>query len=381
MFEGAREAVRLPYVLVSFPSSMPGINDFVRYRFYCYGIIIGYEFWGRKFMKFRSLALLGSAAVTLASCGGGSSSGSDPVTVPGGGTGGTPSPTPTPTGPDYPAFAELAGSQSFEPACAFGYDRSDEILAYPNLVFEEGLTIAYDADTRAWSIDGGDVGVLPQVTFGPDDLDAESADGTINFSKVGAGGMIESLSIGSGSFADVQLDYVRTAIVRYEKEGGRFIGVCTFGVPTLTDDLPGTSAFTYDRLHFVGAVKVKHATGVKSYDVSGSEVVMGVDRDAPGDEISSFIQLLGREIVDGAVTGAQVDLGQLELDSGLYAPNGDFKGQVTSRDWSDYAYVLLGFGGWFFGPQASEMGYAVSYQGVGYAAGDIQVTGVVVGAR
>jgi hypothetical protein len=341
-------------------------------------------------MKTRIAALLGCAGLVLAGCGGGSSSsgGGDPVTVPGGGgTGGTPTPspsptptpTPTPSGPDYAGFDELTGSQSFAGGCAVGYDRPDEVSSYPPIPFDEGLTIAYDADTQQWSVKWvASGGAAPDVTFGPDDRVAGGTDGTINFARTNAAGYRETLSIGSGNFPGLQTDYVRTAVVRYDSEIGPFVAACAFGVPTQANDYPESGEFSYDNLQFVGDVRLKTDEGMRHYAVTASDTSL----DVAGNDIVSIIHLSGRELIDGVPSGPVVELGQFKTETGFDPAFASFTGKTNSRDYTAYI-TLPGADLGFFGPQGSEVAYVISYygSGSGVAVGVIQVTGVLVAGR
>ena len=296
------------------------------------------------------------------------------MTVPGGGgTGGTPSPSPTPAPPAYAAFDELTGSQSFDADCAVGGDGGlDSFFAFPRGVIQ--ATVSYDAESEEWGIEGLPISV--DLSFGPEDRLEDNTGDAIEYAGEDELGDSTSFRIFGGSYGQFEMDYVRTVTIRAGPEDRRMVAFCVMGVPTLGTDFPEVTAFSYDRVRFIGMVSVLDVATVTNYSIYGSTVTLDVDRDKADDALFATLSLIGAPPI-----GDPIDLGDYRLGAALDLPDITFNG-LMYYDTPEGPRVSPDFRGRFYGPQAGEVAFAVRSEARDTSVGEsVQIVGLLVGVR
>lgn len=327
--------------------------------------------------RIASLALIGA----LAACGdgGGGGAGSTVATAPAPAPApvptptATPAPAPTATPASYTPFAQLAGDQNFKTACAaLSYDFSPP-LAVPVAPFGSGPTLGYTAATQTYVVtqdarNGGLFGPQPR-SYGPDDRDAAGSSASVASYARTTNGFQERLTIGSNAAAGASPVYVRGFSLRVPLNGAATTNppaaqyICLFGVPTRTDDLPATG-FAYTRGGLNGIATNYPPSGApESYAVTQSQVAVGVD--IASRRITTTIRLAGALVTAAGTAPTTVDLGTY-IGTATIDPGGYYSGQLSSPD---RQIRDASFGGWFFGPQASEGAFSVGFESIDQSTG------------
>lgn len=301
-------------------------------------------------MKRVVIGLLLGSALPLVACGG-SGGGSSGVTVVPGSGGSTPtpapsSPTPSPTA-TYKTYAELTGNQSFKTACAAFIFNANPPAVAPATHFGQGLTLDYTATSDSYAI-GGDGLAL---SYGPADLDP-AAPATVKGYIKTVDGFQQRFTIGRpATSGGTGLDYTRGFFLRALGPGSPKNYSCVFGVPTLLGDAPAVSTVTYSQTGLTGSAYRTEAGTTSVYSLQTSTVTLSVNLTTGA--ITSNIHLIG-VLQTPSGPGATVDLGNYTGTGTIDTVEGSYYGQFTDVTGGGFAF----FGGWFFGPQGRESGYA-----------------------
>ncbi len=314
---------------------------------------------------------LATTCVMLAACGGGGGSGnvggvpvmSAPVPAPTS----APSPAPPPSVAPYPTYAQLTGDQSFRTACAALRFDASPATPVPVVPFGSGLTLSYTAATQTHVLtpnarDTGLFGSLPR-SYGPADRDPAAPAGVVGYLRT-SNGFIERLSIGSNAAGGASPDYVRGFSARVPLYGATTSNPpgaqysCIFGVPTRGDDLPTTDV-AYSRGGLNGSAIAYPGVGpAEAYVINQSQVSVGTD--AATNRITVRIRLVGALLTTSGAATTMTDLGTY-TGSATIDRNGFYSGQLTSPD---RLIRDASFGGWFFGPQASEGAFSLGFESI-----------------
>lgn len=305
-------------------------------------------------MKYRFLCAA-AALSTLAACGGGGTSvGLTPVVS---GTTPTPSPstpTQTPSTVSYQTFAALTGNQNFRTACASYLLAGVPPVANPATAFGNGLALSYTAATDAYAISGDGL----SLSFGPSDVDAAVLAPAKGYIKVDAG-FTQRFIIGRPAPAAATLDYVRTIFLATQRGAGPTNYQCVFGVPTLTTDVPSMSSVAFTKVGLSGASSsyrldtTTSPASLTTYSLENSTATLSVDLTTGA--VRSVIHLLGTVRSAAGAGATNVELGTYTGTGTINTTTGSYSGQFTDASGNSlFAY----FGGWFFGPQGREAGFA-----------------------
>ena len=306
-----------------------------------------------------------AALLSLAACGGGSSTGVSPI---------TPSPVPPP-----PTYSALPLSQ----AATFATITSKVSISGPatgsgTVAFEaagtasssNAVTVGYDPATQTYTLTDGAI----SQTFGP-------ADGLTP-----AGGSYSKSSDYLTIYSNVTAPLPATALVQltYLSYGFWSHGLNTagekrqtwflFGYPTLASDMPRTGTATYSAKVAGGFMNGIDATGRGGSQLS----VMGTatfSADFGAGSVTTGLNLIHSDL------GSEFPVGTFSGTGNITSATGQFSGSFTSTD-SPFSGT---FNGGFFGPQAKEMGYGFFLSGhqanVGMGGMDWKINGVVVGTK
>ena len=305
-------------------------------------------------MKIRFLCTT-AMLVTLAACGGGNAtttSSTPVISTPAPSSGS--SPTPTPSTVSYQTFANLTGNQSFRTACASYLLVGAPPVVNPATAFGNGLALSYTAAADAYAISGDGL----SLSFGPTDVDAAVLAPAKGYTKVDAG-FTQRFIIGRPAPAAATLDYVRTIFLATQRGAGPTNYQCVFGVPTLTTDVPSVASVTFTKVGLSGAsssyrfdTTASPAT-LTTYSLENSTATLTVDLTTGA--VRSVIHLLGTVRSAGGAGATNVELGTYTGAGTIDTTTGSYSGQFTDASGNSlFAY----FGGWFFGPQGREAGFA-----------------------
>lgn len=311
--------------------------------------------------------ILGSMILALAACGDGSGGGGSVPIVSGPAPSPTPSPSPSPsstsTPTPYSTYAQLTGNQSFKTGCIGARNDYNPPATQPIVPFGRGLTLDYAAATQTYTLtpDPNDTGIFGSQprNYGPADRDPNAPATSTVFTRT-TGGFVERLAIGSNSANGGSPDYVRGFSLRVPLFGTPSTNLpaanyfCVFGVPTRLDDLPVSNP-GYTRGGVNGVATDYKAGAPVTYAVGQSQVSFSADF-ATG-KVTTTIRMLGAASTSSGTSTTTVDLGTY-TGTGTIDSRGYFTGQLTS---TDRQIREATFGGWFFGPQASEAAFSLGF--------------------
>ena len=310
----------------------------------------------------------------VSACGGESGSSPTPPPVP------PPTGTPTPTPPPitYSRFAELSGDQSFDSACAGLFNLSDPVLStgfgnYPDS--GASLNIDYVASTETYVVEGG-LDTPFTYSFGPADRDAASTPSSILYSRPDENGFTTRFGIGARALGSTSPDYVRTARLFSRPSNAVVDFYCVFGVPTQLDDELPESTIEYSSFTISGNMFIRSGSLMGQYDLAESTVTLSAN--PQNGEIRTRLTLTGRKFGPGGLSSERTPLGVYVGEAGVDGSVASFSGGVFG---DDRAVGIGNFGGWFFGPQGREAGYAFAFTAFTPDGSDEQLASGVVTAR
>lgn len=294
------------------------------------------------------------AALAVAGCGGGGGSGGSSVPVV---AGSTPAPTPSPTatatpGPTYSTYAQLAGNQTFQSACAsLNLSGGSPPPPNPATGFGDGLLLNYTAASDSYAITNDGL----NLSFGPADVDPAAPVGVRSYVRTEPSGFRQRFTIGTPAPGGVGADYVRGLFLTTQRFGATLQYQCVFGVPTLLTDRPTESSVSFARFNVGGSAYVTPASGAQQvYSLANSVVTLNVNLTTG--EVRTTLRLIGNLAGPGGLSPTTTELGTFTGTAGFDATRQSYYGQLTSTDrQSQFSY----FGGWFFGPQGREAGFAM----------------------
>lgn len=317
-----------------------------------------------------------SIVLALAACGDGSGGSSVPVVSGGASPTPTPTATATATPASYTKFADLTGDRSFGTACAALQFENSSPAPVSATNFNDGLTVAYAATGQTWTVAGD---FLPTLTFGPADVDATAPAPTRAYAKV-VDNFTTRLTVGVPTPGGIALDYTRGLVLRAARPGSAIARQyqCVLGVPTLATDLPATSV-AYTRAGVNGSATLVDAQfAIRTYAISGSTVAVAFD---PATKlVTGTIRLSGILQTANGPSGSAVDLGTYVIRAPLDAAGrASFYSATLSSTDRDSQYSSLG--GWFFGPQAIELGASFEIYATDAQGGRLSVLGNVIASR
>lgn len=321
---------------------------------------------------------LGAVAVLLAvaGCGGGGSGGGTSAPVVSASPSPAPSPTATATPVAYSKFADLTGDQNFSTACAALQFENSSPTPVAATEFGDGLALVYAAGPQTWTVAGD---FLPTLTFGPADVDATAPAPTRAYAKV-VDGFTTRLTIGVPTPGGTALDYARGLALRAVRPGSTFARQyqCVFGVPTLATDLP-TASVTYARAGVNGSATLVDAQfAIKTYAIAGSTVAVTFDPVAK--RVTGTIRLSGILQTANGPSGNAVDLGTYAITAPLSA-TGRTSFYASTLPSTDRNSQYSSLGGWFFGPQARELGASFEIYSTDATGGRLSVLGNLIASQ
>lgn len=320
-----------------------------------------------------------TACLLLASCGGetGSSppSGGTPTPSP---SSSTPTPSPTPSSTGYSAFNQLTGSREFNAGCGNlfgtgGNTSTEGFGSYPGN--PEALAHKYDAASEGWQIEGyaRDDSNGPKYTyqFGPADLQPGWNNMSILYGKTETDGFGTRYSIMQPMLGASAAQYAReTRLVA--RPGTNEIDIhCVIGVETQQADSLPSGDFAYNSSAVAGTA----TSSTAEYDLG--ESTANWSGNGTSLQFTMTLNLKGRQITPSGLSPTVINLGNYQTSYGwLHPPSKYFSGALFLKD----GVIAGSFGGAFFGPQGTEMGYGFS--GYGSESGiNFQFGGTVLARR
>jgi hypothetical protein len=222
---------------------------------------------------------------------------------------------------------------------------------------EEGksLELSFTSATNTWNI----VGPLFTDSFGPANLIASPPPDTILYQKPSAlvPGAIQTFAIAARPFGAQPPEYVRGLRLIYVVEPSRVVDYyCAFGVPTLlTDSLP-TSTISYTSFAVGGTIRATPAGGGApvAFDLRGSTVTLTAN--PANGQVTTALTLVGRQLLAGGALSDTVT--QFGTFSGTATTDGTETTYLGTLSSPVGEVSASQFGGWFFGPQGREAGFA-----------------------
>lgn len=344
----------------------------------------GAEYSGVAFMKLSNMPVV-ALALVLCACGGGSSSGGGGSSSGGTGSsggstsGGTPTPTPSPIA--YTKVADLTGNQQFKTACgglygpneridAFGFGRSDTV--------QGALSIDYASANQNWTVAGQSYSGAPfSYVFTPAMIQTPPSPETTYYRKDNADGSRENFYISARSLGGTPPEYVRGSLLTYR------IGTalpeyryCVFGVPTQLADTKPASTVTYTNTAIGGIGFISGGATITQYDLSESTVTVSANPTTGAVPVQ--LTLVGRAFTPAGLSDTRVQLGVYSGTASVSPTVQSFNDAINT---GDRALIGGNFGGWFFGPQGIEIGFAYSIKAQNPDGTIVTAAGAVTGRR
>lgn len=282
--------------------------------------------------SFRSGKLMATASVmvlslALAACGGG-----------GGGTNSTPTPVPTPQ-PTYQKLSEMTGSRSFE-LTGIHIDRQSTGSTGSSLPYSGQARIGYDAAADTYTL----TTTSPQsysVVFGPQDKFTSNTVADQVVYNRNDGTLIDNAQIIAPVINGVPMTYT-TMIGWGHATSHTQVILAVGGVPTRRDDMPKTGTATYT------TASIRSGVLINGLGAAPQNSSFTFTADFAAGKVHSDMRLTvsnfdWRYVGDGTITGGGPGFaGTLSPDTASGSP-----GRGSGR-----------FDGAFFGPGATEMGFA-----------------------
>jgi hypothetical protein len=240
------------------------------------------------------------------------------------------------------------------------------------------LSIDYNIPAQTWDVAGQSLNGTPiAYQFTPAMVQASPPANTVYYLKNSPDGSAERLYIGNFPIGTTSPEYMRGSLLNYRVNAGppewRY---CIFGVPTTLADTRPTTTVTYNtRVNSIGFLAT--ATTLAQYDLSESTAT--VSANPTTGEIPVSVTLIGRQFTPTGLSDTRVAFGTF---SGTATINGTVQSFVDAlRDSPDRAIQGGNFGGWFFGPQGTEIGMAFTVKGNDSGGNVYTATGTITGKR
>lgn len=275
---------------------------------------------------------LGSSTMVLglllSGCGGGSGGGS--------GVNSTPAPT-------YTKLANLTGNQTFQTAGINFTVASGTPFPYSSQKFGSGVVIAYNAANDSFTLTApdGTVDTFSSTTGSPPPGFVPPPNTVVLFGNSGL------FSVTTPVVNGVALSYTAMGSWNHIQSGIQSVYFAVSGVPTISSDMPKSGTATYQ-------------TAVGGTVFTGPGVIYSLQNNST----ASFSANFGAGTVATTLNLSGGGLNQQPVDFGSYSGTGTitsggpgFSGTLASVTGNPIS-ATGEFSGAFFGPQATEMGYA-----------------------
>ncbi len=273
------------------------------------------------------------------------------------GGGGSVASTPAPT---YTKLANLSGNQTFQSAAIHFTFANSQSAGYSSQKYGSGVVIAYTASSDSYTLTAPD---------GTTDTFSSTATPPPGFTPPPNTVVLFG---GSGSFSvtapvvnGVALSYTAIGSWNHIQNGVQSLYFAVSGVPTIVSDMPKSGSATYQT------------------SLGGTAFAPG--RSTPlslqANSTATFSANFGAGTVATTLNLVGAGLNQPPVNFGSYSGTGTitsggpgFSGTLTSVAGNQIS-ATGEFSGAFFGPQATEMGYAW------YLAGGIGAQGIITGMK
>lgn len=295
-------------------------------------------------VEIKRLCVGGSTIVLgllLSGCGGG------------GGVASTPAPT-------YTKLANLSGDQTFQSAGIHFTFVNGAQRGYSSQKFGSGVVIAYNAANNSYTLtapDGTTDTFSSATGTPPPSVNSQPNSGLHYYGNRG------SLSLTVPSVNGVALSYIAVSDWNEIQNGvqSHYFGIS--GVPTIASDMPKNGTATY-KTSVVGNV----LSGLTPRFLQSSSTASFSANFGSG-TVSTTLNLVG-----GGVNQVPVDFGSYSGSGNITSGGPGFSGTLASVTGNPIS-VTGEFSGAFFGPQATEMGYAW------YLTGGLAAQGITTGTK
>jgi hypothetical protein len=216
----------------------------------------------------------------------------------------------------------------------------------PATPYGQGLPFRFVLTPQVWSV-GGEVG----VGFDGRDGDTTVTDAEVARFKV-LGNDTVRFAIRQPSAGGTGLTYARLASVSAPVQGVNRQYECVLGISTLPADLPASPSGDYGRTVLAATAYVREGSAARTYSLGRSVVAIAADQ--AGKRVTISVKLIGTPT---GASGPDLDLGTYAASAPIDPATGNFVANLTSSDRMVTAGTLSGR---FFGPQAAEVGAALS---------------------
>lgn len=208
---------------------------------------------------------------------------------------------------------------------------------------DQGLTFDYAATGQSWTVRGASE---PRVFADADRVTTAPA-GWLVYEKAGVG----RLEIGSVQAGGTTLSYGGFA-----QFSGGLTYLCITGAPTPPSDFPSGASYSFSKTVFLGsALRTTGSSFADGYDISASTISFQMNLTTR--KVTTTIHFVGSKSPVGSTP--PVDFGTATATADIDPATGSFYGNVWTS--TDMQINSAQFGGRFYGPQAREVGYAITF--------------------
>jgi hypothetical protein len=275
----------------------------------------------------------------------------------GGGSGGVAS-TPPPT---YTKLADLSGNQTFQSAGTHFIPTLGQPSGYSSQKYGSGVVIAYTASSDSYTLTApdGTTATFSSSTNSPPPNFTPPPNSVVLFNGTG------SLSVTAPVVNGVALSYTAVGVWGHNQNGVQSVYFAVSGVPTIASDLPKSGTATYQTS--VGGIAVTLGSSFPQSLHANSTATFSANFGAG--TVATTLHL-----VLGGLNQPPIDLGSYSGTGTITSGGPGFFGTLASMA-SNPISATGEFSGAFFGPQATEMGYAW------YLTGGIGAHGITTGTK
>ncbi|MFC4256035.1 hypothetical protein GRI97_12100 [Altererythrobacter xixiisoli] len=299
-------------------------------------------------MNRAKLLTFAASTVILASCGNDDKPTPAPTPPPAGAptpTPSTPRPSPTPT---YVKVSDLTADRTFASACAIPSLGSSSPPFFTSLSGKPNLS--YSATTKSWTFHETD---LDNIFIESDKVNPQHLFFRKPLTPV-AGSFSESFSFGYTGANTTE--YVTPAdFIRSFASGGQRVYSCLAGSPTQASDMPIRNESAYSAVNLVGGGSIlEPGAQILNLRFDPTISTFAATFDAAAGQLRITLDIKARNSFDFNQTGPITDIGIFTGSVEVDTANQRFEGYLKNDEFGDHAVSLSG---WFFGPQAAEMGF------------------------
>lgn len=311
-------------------------------------------------MKTIKHSLLASLCLApLAACGGGD-----------GGVASTPTPT-TPVATNNETVSNLVASQTFDTTSTTvtatftdPNDAPSNVTTNQSSGFGSGVTLAYDASARSYTVTVNQGGISDTMTYTASHLDNDPPSGFVEYERDATNGDDTTLLLRRAGTGGSNLSYVNYGLWEREVDqtGNSDLerwAMFVYGLRTTASQLPTTGTASYS-----GTLDGLWTTATASYRLSGTSALTA---NFAGNTVSGTLTATGTNRETGAVTAMDTLTGSASITRA----DASFAGALTGA--SGFAGT---WNGGFFGPAATEAGGTFSV-----SRGSEQATGVFIAGQ